>query len=125
MGYDSFTINVQIDAKPYWLSKPKDTQVIEGETVEFGCNAEGRPAPLKTQWFINGIPIQDARIPLNPRRRIKKNRLILQNIAKSDTAVYQCNVSNIHGSIFANFYVNVISKSMCLFFCSYTTLLLI
>lgn len=110
MGYDLFTVDVQIDASPYWISKPKDTQVVEGETVEFNCNAEGRPGPLNTQWLINGISIQDPRISFNPRRRIKKNRLTIHNVAKLDTAVYQCNVSNIHGAIFANFYVNVLSK---------------
>ena len=36
--------------------------------------------------------------------------MIIQNITKSDTAVYQCNVSNIHGYIFANFFINVIGE---------------
>ena len=84
--------------------------MTEGETVNFLCNIESRPLSQNTQWFLNGIPLQDARIPFNPRRRVRKNRLSIQNVTKSDTAVYQCNVSNIHGYVFANFFVNVICK---------------
>jgi hypothetical protein len=38
--------------------------------------------------------------------------MVIQNVIQTDTAVYQCNVSNIHGYIFANFFVNVICKSL-------------
>jgi receptor-type tyrosine-protein phosphatase zeta len=110
-GNEVFSINVQIESKPYWISKPKDLHITEGETVDFICNAESRPTTQNIQWFINGIPLQDTRIPFNSRRRVRKNQLILQNVIKSDTAVYQCNVSNIHGYVFGNFFVNVICKS--------------
>lgn len=85
--------------------------MTEGETVNFICDAESRPPPNNIQWFINGIPLQDPSVPRNPRRRVVKNRMILQNVTKLDTAVYQCNVTNIHGYVFANFFVNVICKS--------------
>jgi len=115
-GYDVFSINVQIESNPYWISKPKDLHVTEDETVDFICNAESRPISQNIQWFINGISLQDASIPYNPRRRLRKNRMIIQNITKSDTAVYQCNISNIHGYLFANFFVNVICKTFAFFF---------
>jgi hypothetical protein len=38
--------------------------------------------------------------------------MVIQNVTKLDTAVYQCNVTNIHGYVFGNFFVNVICKSM-------------
>lgn len=110
MGYDAFTIHVQVEAAPSWTKKPKDIFVSEGETVDVSCNAESKPAAKSTQWLINGIPIQDISVPYNPRRRFLKNRMIIQNVTKSDTAVYQCNVSNIHGYVFTNFFVNVICK---------------
>ncbi|CAF4028111.1 unnamed protein product [Rotaria sordida] len=110
LGYDTFSINVQIEADPYWIEKPKDIHVTEGETVDVTCHTEAKPTPKVTQWLINGIPLQDISVPYNPRRVIMKNRLVIQNITKSDTAVYQCNVSNIHGFIFANFFINVISE---------------
>jgi receptor-type tyrosine-protein phosphatase zeta len=111
LGYEVFSINVQVEAEPYWIKKPKDINVAEGETIDFTCNAESRPALQDIQWFINGIPLQDVSVPYNPRRIVRKNRLTIQNAIKSDTAVYQCNVSNIHGYIFANFFANVICKS--------------
>jgi receptor-type tyrosine-protein phosphatase zeta len=111
-GYDGFSINVIVESSPYWIAKPKDVHATEGETIQFYCNAESRPSSQNIQWFINGIPLQDTRIAYNSRRRVTKNRLILQNVIKSDTAVYQCNISNIHGYVFANFFVNVICKSL-------------
>jgi len=110
-GNDVFSINVQIESNPQWISKPKDVHITEGETVDFICNAESRPISQNIQWFKNGIPLQDVSVPYNPRRIVRKNRLTIQNAIKSDTAVYQCNVSNIHGYIFANFFANVICKS--------------
>jgi neuronal cell adhesion protein len=112
LGNNVFSIDVRVEASPYWIAKPKDVNVGEGETVDFICGAESKPPPENTRWFINGIPLQDPSIRRNPRRRILKNRMIIQNITKSDTAVYQCNVSNIHGYIFANFFVNVICKTL-------------
>ncbi|CAF4169795.1 unnamed protein product [Rotaria sp. Silwood2] len=110
LGYDTFSINVQIESVPYWIEKPKDVYVIEGETVDVTCNAEAKPTPKATQWLINGIPLQDINVSYNPRRLVMKNRIVIQNVTKSDTAVYQCNVSNIHGYVFANFFINVISE---------------
>ena len=106
-----YSVYVRVEAEPFWTAKPKDVNAVEGETVDVICNAESKPSSQNIQWFINGIPLQDPSIPYNPRRRLRKNRMIIQNVTKSDIAVYQCNISNIHGSIFANFFVNVICKS--------------
>ncbi len=107
MGNEVFSINVRIESKPSWTTKPKDVHVSAGETVDFTCNAESKPTSQNTQWFINGVPLQDTSVSFNPRRRVTKNRMIIQNVTKSDTAVYQCNISNIHGYVFANFFANV------------------
>ncbi|CAF1296253.1 unnamed protein product, partial [Didymodactylos carnosus] len=110
LGAEVFSINVRIEAQPYWKVKPKDVHVTEGETVEFVCDAEAKPPPGPVQWFRNGIPLLDPSVPRNPRRKVIKNRLVLQNVTKLDTAVYQCNVTNIHGYQFSNFFINVISE---------------
>ena len=112
LGNDLFSINVRIEADPYWIVKPRDVHVTEGETVDFICDAESKPPPNNVQWFINGVPLQDPSVRRNPRRRVVKNRMVIQNVTKLDTAVYQCNVTNIHGYVFANFFVNVICKLM-------------
>jgi hypothetical protein len=116
LGNEVFSINVRIESKPSWTTKPKDVHVSAGETVDFTCNAESKPTSQNTQWFINGVPLQDTSVSFNPRRRVTKNRMIIQNVTKSDTAVYQCNISNIHGYVFANFFANVMCK--CFFYSS-------
>ncbi|UJR16314.1 hypothetical protein I4U23_003220 [Adineta vaga] len=110
LGNDLFSINVRIEADPYWIERPRDIHVTEGETVNFVCDAQSKPPPNNIQWFINGVPLQDPSVRRNPRRRVVKNHMTIQNVTKLDTAVYQCNVTNIHGYVFANFFVNVISE---------------
>jgi hypothetical protein len=110
LGFDLLNIHVDIEAKPTWKIKPSDVHVGEGENVELVCESDFVRPSVTVQWFINGVPMSDARLRRNPRRRISRNRLIIQNVSQSDTAVYQCNVSNRHGSLFANAFVNVICE---------------
>lgn len=35
--------------------------------------------------------------------------LVLNDLLKTDTAVYQCNASNVHGYAFKDFYLNVLA----------------
>lgn len=44
----------------------------------------------------------------NPRRKLEGNMLTIGELEKSDTAVYQCNASNVHGYAFKDFYLNVL-----------------
>lgn len=46
----------------------------------------------------------------NPRRKLEGNVLTIAELEKSDTAVYQCNASNVHGYSFKDFYLNVLGK---------------
>lgn len=110
LGDDVYSINVRIESVPYWIVKPKDVHVTEGESVDFVCDAESKPPPNNIQWFINGIPLQDPSIRKNPHRHVVENRMTIQNVTKLDTAVYQCNVRNSYGYVFANFFVNVIEQ---------------
>src|SRR5258707_957458 len=53
------------------------------------------------------MPIEKA--PTNNRRSIEGNTLVIRNLVKTDTAVYQCNASNVHGYAFKDFYLNVLA----------------
>ena len=110
LGYDTFDIYVQIEAAPVWKVKPKDLHIGEGESVELICESEVSRPEVQLQWSINGVPLADASLARTSRRRVSKNRLIISNINKNDTAVYQCNISNTHGYLFSNFFVNVMCK---------------
>ncbi|KAM7295331.1 neuroglian [Ixodes scapularis] len=102
----SLAINVTVESAPYWLSSPENTNAAEDESVSFECAASGRPEP-KLQWFINGVPLQNAEP--NPRRKVDGSRMTIEGLTKQDTAVYQCNASNTHGYAFQNFYLNVLA----------------
>ena len=54
--------------------------------------------------------MQDSAIARNTRRRVSKNRMVIQNVSKLDIAVYQCNISNRHGYLLGNFFLNVNCK---------------
>ncbi|XP_040079656.2 neuroglian [Ixodes scapularis] len=102
----SHAINVTVESAPYWLRSPENTNAGEDESVSFECAASGRPEP-KLQWFINGVPLQNAEP--NPRRKVDGSRMTIEGLTKQDTAVYQCNASNTHGYAFQNFYLNVLA----------------
>lgn len=97
---------VVVQASPFWITSPTDTSAAEEESVRFECKASGVPEP-KLQWFVNGVPIEDAKP--NPRRKVEGEVMIIESLAKTDTAVYQCNASNVHGYAFADFYMNVLA----------------
>lgn len=102
----SHAMSVQVQAAPYWMKVPNNTNAAEEESVRFQCMAGGVPDP-QLQWFVNGIPIEKA--TTNSRRKVEGNTLIIRNLVKTDTAVYQCNASNVHGYAFKDFYLNVLA----------------
>ncbi|XP_023242973.1 neuroglian-like [Centruroides sculpturatus] len=97
-------MNVTVQSEPSWIEAPNNTHLSVGESVKFVCKATGIPEP-KLEWFVNGEPIEKA-LP-NPRRTIQGDTLSIEKLQKFDTAVYQCNASNIYGYVFRDFYLNV------------------
>lgn len=102
----SHAMSVSVQAAPFWINVPNNTNAAEEESVRFQCVAGGEPDP-KLQWLINGTPLEKA--PANNRRKLDGNTLIISNLMKTDTAVYQCNASNVHGYAFQDFYLNVLA----------------
>ncbi|XP_045912589.1 neural cell adhesion molecule L1.1-like isoform X1 [Micropterus dolomieu] len=99
----SFTVTVE--AAPYWLKQPQNLLYSPGETVRLDCQAEGIPKPNIT-WSINGEPV--AEVDDDPRRSVSGGVLILKDVEYADTAVYQCEATNKHGSILLNTYLHVV-----------------
>lgn len=102
----SHAMSVVVQAAPYWLRVPNNTNAAEEESVTFQCSAGGVPDP-KLQWFVNGLPLEKS--PINTRRKVEGNTMTIVNLMKTDTAVYQCNSSNVHGYAFQDFYLNVLA----------------
>ncbi|XP_057175996.1 neural cell adhesion molecule L1.2 isoform X1 [Triplophysa rosa] len=104
-GIATHTYSITVEAAPYWIKEPKSQLYAPGETVKLECMADGIPSPAVT-WSINGNPLSD--IDPDPRRTVKHGTLTMKNVERSDTAVYQCNAANKHGTILINAYVYVI-----------------
>ncbi|XP_029012243.1 neural cell adhesion molecule L1.1-like isoform X2 [Betta splendens] len=98
----SFTVSVE--AAPYWVKEPQNLLYSPGETVRLECQAEGIPTPTVT-WGINGQLLSE--VDADPRRSVSGGVLILKDVEFADTAVYQCEASNKHGSILLNTHLYV------------------
>ncbi|XP_063707327.1 neuroglian isoform X2 [Culicoides brevitarsis] len=103
---DSYSINLEVKAIPYFTIEPEIQNAAEGETVEFQCEAKGIPPP-EIKWIHNGVDIGKA--PPNSRRRVYQNRIIIDNLAKSDTGNYGCNATNALGYVYKDVYLNVLA----------------
>jgi neuronal cell adhesion protein len=102
------SIQVVIESEPYWIEKPEDQNVGIGEDVTFVCDADGRPAPNKVDWYVNGDPIQSEFLRARPRLSLNNKVLEITNVDVHDTSVFSCNVTNKHGYAWTNFYLNVL-----------------
>ncbi|GBP51761.1 Neuroglian [Eumeta japonica] len=100
----SYSISLAIESAPFFTEEPELLNLAEGETAVFRCNAEGTPTP-QIEWIHNGMPISNA--PLNPRRHVTANQIIIKDLMKKDTGNYGCNATNTHGYVYKDVYVNV------------------
>lgn len=49
--------------------------------------------------------------PKDPSRKVEDDTIIFTDVQMGSSAVYQCNISNQHGYLLANAFVNVLCKS--------------
>lgn len=102
----SYSINLKIESTPYFTVEPEIQNKAEDEVAEFHCAASGIPKPAIT-WIFNGKPIKDA--PLNERRSVYDDRIIVRDLVKTDTGNYGCNATNVHGYVYKDVYLNVLA----------------
>uniref|UniRef100_A0A4W4F3B0 Neural cell adhesion molecule L1-like protein n=1 Tax=Electrophorus electricus TaxID=8005 RepID=A0A4W4F3B0_ELEEL len=82
--------HVAVEEPPHWVKEPTRSQVVTiGSDVRIECRAGGRPQPVLT-WRKNGQPFHS-----------DGNTISLHRAQPNDTAVYQCEASNRHGSLLA------------------------
>ncbi|KAJ8265457.1 hypothetical protein COCON_G00145560 [Conger conger] len=105
LGMAAHTYTIKVEAAPYWTQRPESDLYMPEDTVNLVCEAEGNPPPNVT-WSMNGTPLSD--VDPDPRRSVQGGTLILKDVKLSDTAVFQCEASNSHGSILVNVYVYVL-----------------
>uniref|UniRef100_A0A8C6U828 Neural cell adhesion molecule L1 n=1 Tax=Neogobius melanostomus TaxID=47308 RepID=A0A8C6U828_9GOBI len=91
---------VIVEEPPEWLFEPESQLSMVGSDVILKCSASGTPQPTVT-WRVNGLPLSG---------QILGDTIALHNAKESDSAVYQCEVSNKHGSMLVNANIMIMSK---------------
>ena len=110
LGMSLGSIQVVIESEPYWIEKPEDQNVGISEDVRFTCDADGVPAPNKVDWYVNGEPILSDFLKNKPRISINNRVMDIKDVIIEDTSVFACNVTNKHGYVWTNFYLNVLGN---------------
>uniref|UniRef100_A0AAV2M0Q6 Uncharacterized protein n=1 Tax=Knipowitschia caucasica TaxID=637954 RepID=A0AAV2M0Q6_KNICA len=104
-GETRHAYSITVEAAPYWVKEPQNLMYAPGENVRLDCQAEGIPTPT-VRWTMNGLPM--SQVDPEPRRSVSGSVLRLLDVEVSDTAVFQCEAQNKHGSILLNTYINVV-----------------
>ncbi|XP_064523229.1 neural cell adhesion molecule L1-like protein isoform X3 [Pseudopipra pipra] len=104
MGRARHEFHVHVEEPPQWLKKPEGGVYSVGTNLVLLCEAIGNPEP-SIQWKLNGMPIDSTTF----RGRISTREISLTNLQLQDSAVFQCEATNKHGTILASANVNVLN----------------
>nr|XP_023688929.1 neural cell adhesion molecule L1-like protein isoform X2 [Paramormyrops kingsleyae] len=104
-GNTAHAFHVIVEEPPRWVRKPENVLGTPGSDVRLSCSATGKPPPTIT-WMMNGHVLED--LPAS-HRQILNGELLLRHVTPQDSAVYQCQASNRHGTILANANVMVLN----------------
>ncbi|XP_068453797.1 cell adhesion molecule L1-like a isoform X3 [Clinocottus analis] len=99
--------DVIVEDPPKWDTEPPQSQLtVIGTDVHIKCSVSGKPPPDIT-WRRNGELFSD---DPGSSKRVLDDTVILHNARAEDSAVYQCEASNSHGSVLAN--INIMVMNM-------------
>ncbi|NXD96012.1 NCHL1 protein, partial [Chaetorhynchus papuensis] len=104
MGRARHEFHVHVEEPPQWLKKPEGGVYKVGTNLVLLCEAIGNPEP-SIQWKLNGMPIDGTTF----RGRISTREISLTNLQLQDSAVFQCEATNKHGTILASANINVLN----------------
>ncbi|KAM8758304.1 neural cell adhesion molecule L1-like protein isoform 2-T2 [Rhynchonycteris naso] len=104
LGSAAHNFHVTVEEPPRWTRKPQSGVYSTGSSGILLCEAEGEPAPT-IRWRVNSSPIEE-----NPFSGdvISPGEVSFTNLQPNHTAVYQCEASNVHGTILANANIDVV-----------------
>uniref|UniRef100_A0A8C4IM08 Neural cell adhesion molecule L1-like protein n=2 Tax=Dicentrarchus labrax TaxID=13489 RepID=A0A8C4IM08_DICLA len=99
--------DVIVEEPPKWQTEPPQSQLnVSGSDVHIKCAVSGKPSPVIT-WRRNAGLFRD---DSQKNSRVLDDTLIIHNARPEDSAVYQCDASNSHGSLLAN--INIMIMNM-------------
>uniref|UniRef100_A0AAY4DMF9 Neural cell adhesion molecule L1-like protein n=1 Tax=Denticeps clupeoides TaxID=299321 RepID=A0AAY4DMF9_9TELE len=92
-GETTHYFHVTVEEPPRWEFEPESQLSMIGTDVLIKCAVTGNPKPT-VSWKVNDVPASN--------RRVFDDKIVLRSATSSDSAVYQCEASNRHGTILAN-----------------------
>uniref|UniRef100_A0A3P8ZFW9 protein-tyrosine-phosphatase n=1 Tax=Esox lucius TaxID=8010 RepID=A0A3P8ZFW9_ESOLU len=90
--------DVSVEEPPRWVTEPESQLSMIGSDVHIKCSASGTPPPT-IQWMVNGKPLEEF-----------DNAIVLHNAKSANSAVYQCEASNRHGTLLANANIMIMNQ---------------
>ncbi|XP_050076532.1 protein turtle isoform X1 [Anopheles maculipalpis] len=93
-GQVSHTARVIIAGGAVIMVPPTNQTKLEGEKVQFTCEAKAMPGNVTVRWFREGSPVREV-AALETRVTIRKDgSLIINPVSADDSGQYTCEVSN-------------------------------
>ncbi|KAJ2942621.1 hypothetical protein O0L34_g2088 [Tuta absoluta] len=107
-GQVSHTARVIIAGGAVITMPPTNQTKLEGEKVQFSCEAKALPGNVTVKWFREGAPVAEV-AALETRVTIRRDgALVINPVAADDSGQYLCEVSNgIGAPQSASAYLNV------------------
>ncbi|KAM7064305.1 neural cell adhesion molecule L1-like protein isoform 3-T3 [Molossus nigricans] len=104
LGSATHDFHVTVEEPPHWTKKPQSGVYSTGTSGILLCEAEGEPKPT-IKWRVNGSPMDE-----NPFAGdvVSPGEVSFTDLRPNHTAVYQCEASNLHGTILANANIDVV-----------------
>ncbi|XP_063990068.1 protein turtle isoform X2 [Diachasmimorpha longicaudata] len=93
-GQISHTTRVVIAGGAVIMVAPTNQTKLEGEKVQFPCEAKALPGNVTVRWFREGAPVTEVS-ELDTRVSIRKDgSLVINPVSADDTGQYLCEVTN-------------------------------
>ncbi|KAK9507862.1 hypothetical protein O3M35_007634 [Rhynocoris fuscipes] len=93
-GQISHTARVIIAGGAVIMVPPTNKTKLEGEKVQFSCEAKALPGNVTVRWWKEGTPVKEV-ASLETRVTVRRDgSLVINPVAAEDTGQYTCQVSN-------------------------------
>ncbi|KAF2894818.1 hypothetical protein ILUMI_11357 [Ignelater luminosus] len=93
-GQISHTARVIIAGGAVIMVPPTNQTKLEGEKVQFNCEAKALPGNVTVKWFREGAPVREV-AALETRITIRRDgSLVVNPVSADDSGQYLCEVSN-------------------------------
>ncbi|KAJ8922840.1 hypothetical protein NQ315_007875 [Exocentrus adspersus] len=93
-GQISHSARVIIAGGAVIMVPPTNQTKLEGEKVQFNCEAKAQPGNVTVKWFREGAPVKEL-ASLETRVTIRRDgSLVINPVSSDDSGQYLCEVSN-------------------------------